>query len=417
MAGLYCVCNLKRDFSKAGLKNHQNSCDIYKKYKLNNEEKKIENKDEIERPNDEANRLQVKLQKQNDYLDKIIAENLNLKRRLQSLKRKKECQRYEKGPVFYVESTETRPGELRPGFTTNMTKRHREHHSNLKDGQGKLLYFIYSAAAKTIESIVLLKFNDRKTEENKDWMSNVTLDEIQTVVRSVMTILNKTEYREVYPSAESDQKVKCNLSEEKTLVTKMSVLKCDPVKFEDDEEDEKYILLKPYERVPEIMTDTHKKCGECQFLKPKERFDKCASRKDGVSTYCKRCLRVKRIHHKERLPKLELEAERTCQECNKVKQVKDFNHNSAYIDGYSGSCKQCTAERAYDEGRIGKHEEPKSEKTCTRCKELKSITEFSANRRHIDGIEKLCKPCLSERRAEYRERKAAEKLAEAAEKE
>lgn len=423
MAGLYCICDLKREFSKAGLKNHQNKCEIYKEYKLNNEEKKVENKED-EGSNDEVNCLRVKMQKQNEYLDEIIAENLILKRRLQSLKRKKECQRYEKGPVFYVESTETRPGELRPGFTTNMTKRHREHHSNLKDGQGKLLYFIYSTAAKTIESIVLLKFNDRKTEENKDWMSNVTLDEIQTVVRSVMTILNETEYREVYPSTETDQKIEYKESDEKKSVTlnkkKVAVktpdLKCDPVRF-DDEEDEKYIQLEPYERVPDGMIGTHKKCGKCLFLKPKERFDKCASRKDGVSTYCKRCLRVKRIHHKERLPKLELEAERTCQECNKVKQVKDFNHNSAYIDGYSGSCKQCTVERAYDEGRIGKHEEPKSEKTCTRCKELKPITEFSTNRRHIDGIEKLCKPCLSERRAEYRERKAAEKLAEATEKE
>jgi hypothetical protein len=423
MAGLYCICDLKREFSKAGLKNHQNSCDIYKKYRLNNEEKKVE---EIEESNDEVNCLRVKMQKQNEYLDEIIAENLNLKRRLQSLKRKKECQRYEKGPVFYVESTETRPGELRPGFTTNMTKRHREHHSNLKDGQGKLLYFIYSAAAKTIESIVLLKFDSRKVEKNKDWMNNVTLNEIQTVARSVMSILSETEYREVYPSAEGDQKTehksenkdsdeKSTLDKKNKAVSKVYVLRCDPVKFED--EDEKYMQLKRYERVPENMEDSHKKCSKCLFLKPKEKFDKNTKRKDGISTYCKRCLRVKRIQHKAKLPKLDREAERTCQECNKVKQVKDFNHNSAYLDGYSGSCKQCTVERAYDEGRIGQHQEPKSEKTCTHCKELKAITEFSVNRSCIDGMAKLCKICLSERRAEYRERKAAEKLAEAAEKE
>jgi hypothetical protein len=57
MAGLYCICDLKREFSKAGLKNHQNSCDIYKKYRLNNEEKKVE---EIEESNDEVNCLRVK---------------------------------------------------------------------------------------------------------------------------------------------------------------------------------------------------------------------------------------------------------------------------------------------------------------------------------------------------------------------
>ena len=51
-----------------------------------------------------------------------------------------------------------------------------------------------------------------------------------------------------------------------------------------------------------------------------------------------------------------------------------------------------------DNLNIFNNDTPIPSKVCTKCKQIKSITEYSKNKRKLDGLESSCKLCQSIKR-------------------
>lgn len=84
---------------------------------------------------------------------------------------------------------------------------------------------------------------------------------------------------------------------------------------------------------------------------------------------------------------------KTCVKCGEEKSIGDFYRRAS---GYQRMCKEC--QKAYNrERRAGNRKNDPdptvSEKCCTRCREVKPIAEFSANRESPDGYEWGCRSC------------------------
>ena len=92
---------------------------------------------------------------------------------------------------------------------------------------------------------------------------------------------------------------------------------------------------------------------------------------------------------------------KVCTNCNQNKQLTDYNKDKRKSDGLQYSCKSCqyikgkhyqdnnkqiNAYKIYNEHDV---------KTCSKCKQIKSITGFRINKTKSDGLQNSCKSCES----------------------
>lgn len=94
---------------------------------------------------------------------------------------------------------------------------------------------------------------------------------------------------------------------------------------------------------------------------------------------------------------------KTCSVCRNRKSVIEFYKNKSYADGYSKMCKSCNLE--YDRQRIANHTGPatRGNKICTQCKQEKPVSEYNKRLRSKDGLRNNCKDC--DHKSEHRYRK------------
>ncbi|SPD76496.1 hypothetical protein PITCH_A980010 [uncultured Desulfobacterium sp.] len=89
-----------------------------------------------------------------------------------------------------------------------------------------------------------------------------------------------------------------------------------------------------------------------------------------------------------------------CSECGKLKNEDSFPKDKTRKDGLHQRCKECKNKynrKRYKTSQSMKEKIAEEEvlKSCSRCGELKSVSEFSRDRTKKDGYYHLCKVCRS----------------------
>lgn len=84
-----------------------------------------------------------------------------------------------------------------------------------------------------------------------------------------------------------------------------------------------------------------------------------------------------------------------CSKCSETFNVSYFFKDSFNSSGYSSSCKKCKllVQKELMNKRKDRIISYPDEKSCTRCKETKLISEFSKNKLTKDGLSLYCKLC------------------------
>ena len=89
-----------------------------------------------------------------------------------------------------------------------------------------------------------------------------------------------------------------------------------------------------------------------------------------------------------------------CKSCGKLKFITDFSKHSGMKDGYKNQCKACRNKKSRIEYKrkitklyLNKIECRKFMKVCSKCKELKLMSDFYKDSKGKDGCENQCKVC------------------------
>ena len=101
-----------------------------------------------------------------------------------------------------------------------------------------------------------------------------------------------------------------------------------------------------------------------------------------------------------------------CPRCQQSLPHDEFYRNAAQSDGLAPYCKSCW--REFCQTRYARQREEKQRaqqkedtKRCSRCQEVKPVSDFYKNERWIDGLHPYCKKCLLAHQKERREIKLA----------
>ncbi len=167
----------------------------------------------------------------------------------------------------------------------------------------------------------------------------------------------------------------------------------------------------------EIISLT-KRCSQCEEDKELNAFNPMKGGKLGRRAYCKACRNKKlklppnKLHNtKPNFPNMiDLElGVKSCTKCGDTKTLSEFSKDAQGQHGYHNQCRKCHNARKHThfgmtpEGRQIRYKREKSnagkviltEKTCTKCQELKPITEFTKLCTTRDGVNTQCKKCVS----------------------
>lgn len=95
-----------------------------------------------------------------------------------------------------------------------------------------------------------------------------------------------------------------------------------------------------------------------------------------------------------------------CTKCNQIKPMTEFYLDISHPSGHCAKCKQCAAEysKEYNLRRKRIKEKLKNmpkDKTCSLCKETKPITEFYRAKSSKDLHTNWCKDCTCKKHREY----------------
>lgn len=100
---------------------------------------------------------------------------------------------------------------------------------------------------------------------------------------------------------------------------------------------------------------------------------------------------------------------KVCSCCNIEKTIDDFNKRKLSPDGLSYRCRDCantSIKKSQEKNRNKSLEEEaqKTQKTCSRCKEVKTVDHFSINNSNPDHLNYHCKECVAISSKLYKEK-------------
>src|SRR5712691_7388124 len=106
-------------------------------------------------------------------------------------------------------------------------------------------------------------------------------------------------------------------------------------------------------------------------------------------------------------------ANKWCPKCQQYLSRELFYRNAAQFDGLSPYCRVCWTiynREAYAKGRAGmpdkrRIQQGEDTKQCSRCQEVKPVSDFYKNKEWIDGFHPYCKKCVLAYQKEKRELK------------
>lgn len=91
-----------------------------------------------------------------------------------------------------------------------------------------------------------------------------------------------------------------------------------------------------------------------------------------------------------------------CQDCNTEKPETEFYRDRTRSDGLNWRCKPChKAHVARVSMQPPKNPPPPGMKRCQRCKEIKPLDEFFADKNQYDGHARMCKSCAVSRHQQW----------------
>ena len=167
-----------------------------------------------------------------------------------------------------------------------------------------------------------------------------------------------------------------------------------------------------------------KQCTKCKKWKDESEFSKQLSRKDGLRSWCKKCVSeyshkyyrrnrksVKKHYSYEECHRVVKGVkEKRCTKCKKWKDESEFSKQRTSKDGLRPWCKKC--EREYTRKYYGidgkpvkkyyRYEESHrvvngtKEKRCPRCRKWKAESKYYKRHRSKDGLMGWCKECSDE---------------------
>ena len=144
-------------------------------------------------------------------------------------------------------------------------------------------------------------------------------------------------------------------------------------------------------------------CSKCKRELDESCYTKNNSRKDGLCTYCKDCLREYNSKRKDRYPIKENVQSKECSRCHEQKSISDFCLDSFSKDGHANVCKSCNNKiwREIKRDKIINTKIEIKERECSRCHKIKPVSEFHKTTNSIYGINSWCKTCQSDYGRQY----------------
>ena len=178
------------------------------------------------------------------------------------------------------------------------------------------------------------------------------------------------------------------------------------------------------QREKQLNIPQKKECNICHRLKPLDKFYPNKRYKDGYSGTCIACEERRAQRYMEQWKKEGnvFPKEKQCYLCKRILPSNHFVFNIRKKDGLSSICKDCEKIRRekytirWEKERKQKESEdftlfPRFEKKCTQCGEIKPLRLFSPSKNSKDGRTSYCKDCGRKQQREYNERiKASKKI-------
>lgn len=116
---------------------------------------------------------------------------------------------------------------------------------------------------------------------------------------------------------------------------------------------------------------TEKICPKCKALKPADEFYKNTGRPDGLSSYCKPCQIGDASSRYTKHPRWKApDGMKKCYRCKEIKPLDDFGANRSTHDGYQGYCKGCAVATV----TASRHKDPTSHRQANQNWRQKNIT-------------------------------------------
>lgn len=163
-----------------------------------------------------------------------------------------------------------------------------------------------------------------------------------------------------------------------------------------------------------------KNCGKCKEVKALTEFYKSKTLPQGVSRICKSCDKVRRDIYISKRREVgvikdwsELEP-KACSKCKEVKPSRSFSRSKTSICGLVSTCISCcnisqtSRKKENTENLKNKTTGLDVNKCCSKCEELKPISEFSKTNTNSSGYTAECIVCRRLRYVKNREKKLLE---------
>ena len=95
-----------------------------------------------------------------------------------------------------------------------------------------------------------------------------------------------------------------------------------------------------------------------------------------------------------------------CSRCGQVKPLSEFHKHAGHRDGRSSRCKVCRQESRYPDAvknrRAKQRLDDAGMKRCWRCQRVKPLSDFFNNSSEHDGVTSMCKICHGAYKREFR---------------
>lgn len=134
-----------------------------------------------------------------------------------------------------------------------------------------------------------------------------------------------------------------------------------------------------------------KECTKCKLTKPLDDFYSSHRARDGRVSRCKSCLSIQGKKRKFGI-KYCVPDEKRCAKCGQVKRIDKFHRDCYQKDGYSSTCKQCI--KLKDQKRATTTIKYCSiTKKCKKCNCELLARSFAKRSTSKDGLEATCREC------------------------
>lgn len=144
---------------------------------------------------------------------------------------------------------------------------------------------------------------------------------------------------------------------------------------------------------PYLSDGNNKLCGKCHKIQPINNFSSNKNNKDKLSKNCRSCVKLYMDKWYTTVEKINVD-NKPCIRCNHTKPIYEFPKNKLSKDNYSDYCKKCTSDM--QNNILNDNPDLSGDSICLRCNETKPKTQFYLKKTRKEGIHQWCKKCVDE---------------------